>query len=423
MMEKQTLKEIIREQEEVINKKDRGIRREIAPQFKRLADLPHIVVIAGIRRSGKSTLLCQIMDALGKKAYYFNFEDERMINFEVSDFNRLYEAFVELQGERNAFFFDEIQNVAGWERFVRRMHDDGFKFFITGSNASLLSRELGTKLTGRHIPATLYPFSFREYLDFRGVSWKKDDLFYTKKRAGLKKHFNQYLQEGGMPEYLKYKAPEQLKKVYDDILYRDIIVRYDLKESKSLRELALYFVSNIAAPVSYNKLKSFLQLGSINTVKSYLDYLENSFLFFSVKRYAHSLKQQAVSPKKIYCIDGGLANHIAFAFSENKGKFLENLVFLELLRRGKEIYYYKTKNDFEVDFAVKEGKTIKELIQVSWNLKNADAREREVRALFEAMKELRLKKAMILTDDSEETINLGINVINVIPAYKWLLED
>lgn len=417
------LKEMIREQKEVINKKDRGIRREIAPQFKRLADLPHIVVIAGIRRSGKSTLLYQIMDALGKEGYYFNFEDERLIHFEAADFNRLYEAFVELEGEKNIFFFDEIQNISGWERFVRRMYDGGFKFFITGSNASLLSRELGTKLTGRHIPATLYPFSFREYLDFRGLSWKKDDLLYTKKRAELKRHFNQYLQEGGMPEYLKYQAPEQLKKVYDDILYRDIIVRYDLKEGKSLRELALYLVSNIAAPISYNKLKSYLHLGSVNTVKSYLDYLENSFLFFSVSRFSYSLKQQAVSPKKIYCIDNGLAQNIAFAFSENKGKFLENLVFLELLRRGKEIYYYKTNNDFEVDFAVKEGKTIKELIQVSWNLKNTDAREREVRALAQAMKELRLKKALILTDDSEETINLGVNIINVVPAYKWILEN
>lgn len=420
-MEKQLLKEIIREQEDVINKKERGVKREITDQFKRLADLPHIVVIAGIRRSGKSTLLSQIMDALGKKPYYFSFEDERLIYFEALDFNRLYEALIELQGERNIFFFDEIQNVAGWERFVRRMHDSGFKFFITGSNASLLSRELGTKLTGRHISSTLYPFSFREYLDFRGVSWKSGDLLHTKKRAEFKRHFNKYLQEGGMPEYLKYGASEQLKKVYDDILYRDIIVRYDLKESKSLRELSLYLISNIAAPLSYNKLRAFLHLGSVNTVKSYLDYLENSFLFFSVSRFSYSLKQQSVSPKKIYCIDNGLAQNIAFAFSENKGKFLENLVFLELLRQGKEVYYYKTKDGFEVDFAIKEGKAIKELIQVSWNLKNADAREREVRALAEAMEELRINKALILTDDSEETIKVGINMINVVPVYKWLL--
>jgi len=183
-------------------------------------------------------------------------------------------------------------------------------------------------------------------------------IYKIETKVEIKKYFEEYLVRGGMPEYLQYRTKESLKKVYDDILYRDIIVRYDLKESKSLRELSLYFISNIAAPFSYNKLKTFLNLGSVNTVKSYLEYLENSFLFFSISRFSHSLKQQSVSPKKIYCIDNGLAQNIAFAFSENKGKFLENLVFLELQRRRKEVYYYKTKDGFEVDFAIKEGREI-----------------------------------------------------------------
>ena len=422
-MEKQLLKEIIYDQREQLKAKKEGVKREaLHGLLKRFAVLPHAIVIAGIRRSGKSTLLCQIMNALDAKGYYFNFEDERLIHFEVADFQKLYEALAELEGERRIFFFDEIQNVGGWERFVRRMHDQGYKFFLTGSNASLLSRELGTKLTGRHISITLYPFSFAEYLRFHDYQPKKDDLYSTKRRVELKRYFDRYLQEGGMPEYLQYRTKESLKKVYDDILYRDIIVRYDLKESKSLRELSLYFISNIAAPFSYNKLKIFLQLGSVNTVKSYLEYLENSFLFFSISRFSHSLKQQSVSPKKIYCIDNGLAQNIAFAFSENKGKFLENLVFLELQRRRKEVYYYKTKDGFEVDFAIKEGREIKKLIQVAWSLEKADVKERELRALSAAMKELRVNKSLILTDDYEETVRFEKKTIKALPVYKWLME-
>src|SRR3989304_8191029 len=164
-MEKQLLKEIIYDQREQLKAKKEGVKREALPRLlKRCAFPPHAIVVAGIRRSGKSILLCQIMNALDTKGYYFNFEDERLINFKVADFQKLYEALAELEGERRIFFFDEIQNIGGWERFVRRMHDEGYKFFITGSNASLFSRELGNKLHGRHISITLYPFSFAEYL-------------------------------------------------------------------------------------------------------------------------------------------------------------------------------------------------------------------------------------------------------------------
>lgn len=423
-MDKTSLKEIILEQTKAIQKVDLGIEREKLLAIKKAIKLPHAIVIAGIRRVGKSTLLRQIMKHFyNNNCYYFNFEDERLLNFEIKDFNNLYELLAELFGEKKIFFFDEIQNVKGWENFVRRMQDENFKFFITGSNASLLSKELGTKLTGRHISQTLYPFSFREFLNFKGYKFIKENLYQTLERAKIKKLFNDYLRYGGMPEFLKYKDSEVLKKVYEDILYRDIVARYEIKETKILRELTLYFMSNLASLVSYNKLKNFLKLGSVNTVKSYVDYLENSFLIFTVNLFSYSLKQQFIAPKKIYCIDNGLANNVSFRFSKDRGKFLENLVFLELKRRGEEVYYYRTKNNLEVDFALTRGKKIKGVIQVAQKITDQKARDREIKSLIYSLKELKLKEGLILTEDEEEILKIGNKKIIICPIYKWILFD
>ncbi len=422
-MQKSLLKEIILEQEKDRQAVDLGIKRIALDFVSKQIPLPHAVVISGIRRCGKSTLLNQAINSFyGKGVYYLNFEDERLLDFEVADFNSLYEVFLELYGERKVFFFDEIQNVAQWEVFVRRMQNKGHKFFITGSNASLLSKELGTKLTGRCVSIELYPFSFMEYLSFKGYKMQKNALSYTTERASIKKHFSDYLRHGGMPEYLKYSDSTLLKRVYEDILYRDIVARYDIKQVKALRELGLYLLSNIGALFSYNNLTKILGVGSMNTIKSYADYLENSFLVSLVSRFSYSLKQQFVANKKIYCIDNGLAESIAFQFSKNKGKFLENLVFLELKRRYPEIYYYKTTNNLEVDFLIKNGKKDISLIQVADNLDNEKTRQREIDALTYAMDELKLKKALILTEDTEEEIKLKGKVILAHPIYKWLLE-
>jgi len=422
-MHKTLLKEIVLEQEKNRQALDLGIERTALGFVSKHISLPHTIVISGIRRSGKSTLLNQVINRFYKKGgYYFNFEDERLVDFGVEDFNSLYETLLELYGERKVFFFDEIQNVPKWEVFVRRQQDKGCKFFITGSNASLLSRELGTKLTGRALSVELYPFSFKEYLAFKDFKLQKDSLSYTSGRAAIKKHFAEYLRHGGMPEYLKYNDPTLLKRVYDDILYRDIVARYDIKQVKTLRELGLYLLSNIAGYFSYNNLKKVLGVGSMNTIKSYTDFLENSFLIFLVNKFSYSLKQQFVAHKKIYCIDNGLVESVAFQFSKNKGKFLENLVFLELKRKFPEIYYYKTANNLEVDFLVKSGKKKVGLIQVADNLDNEKARVREINSLERAMHELKLREALILTEDNEEEIKLKEKVIVAKPVYKWLLE-
>ena len=423
-MQKTLLKEIVLEQEKDRRSLDKGIPRTALSAALRHAALPHAVVVSGVRRCGKSTLLNQVICDLYKDGvYYFNFEDERLIDFTVEDFNDLYEVFLELYGEKKVFFFDEIQNISKWEVFVRRMQGKGCKFFITGSNASLLSKELGTKLSGRNVNIELFPFSFQEFLSFKGVHPSKDGLFLTIERAALKKNFSEYLQHGGMPEYLKYQDQVLLKRVYEDILYRDIVARYGIKQVKPLRELGLYLLSNIGGTFSYNNLKKILGLGSMNTIKSYADYLENSYLIFLISKFSYSLKEQFVALKKIYCIDNGLAESIAFQFSKNKGKFLENLTFLELKRTGSEIYYYKTTNNLEVDFLVKTGKKDVSLIQVADNLDNDKTRQREINSLARAMEELKLKEALILTDDTEDDFKIEGKRIKVIPLYKWLLEE
>lgn len=420
-MEKSFLKEII--QEQMLQAQERAehiMQRQLFPSIAQANALPHAVIITGLRRVGKSSLLTQYM-ALNYPQYYFlNFEDERLIDFQVSDFNNLYEAFLELQGKLKVWYLDEIQNIIGWEAFARRMQDSSHKLFITGSNASLLSKELGTKLTGRHVSFALYPYSFQEYINFKNIT-VSDSVLTTTTRAELKQHFNNYLKFGGMPEYVKYEDINTLKHIYDDILYRDIIVRYEIKAVAALRHLALWLLTNVGNSISLSKLQHQLQLGSINTLKNFLFYLENSYLISTVHCYHDSLLKQMNTPKKIYIVDNGFVEAIAFQFSQNSGKYLENLVFVELKRRGHNIYYYKTRNNLEVDFLIREGRTIKALIQVSYSMHNASTKERELQALITACKELNLECAYILTHDHSETIEVDNIKIYIQPTYLWLL--
>ena len=422
-MNASVLKEVVLEQNDYMADKDTGIERECLSLIGKYVKLPHVVVISGMRRSGKSTLLAQIMRKYySDGVYYFNFEDERLVDFHLEDFNRLYEAMMELYPGRKVFFLDEIQSVEGWELFVRRMYDRGFKFFITGSNSSLLGREAGTRLTGRHLMINLFPFSFREYLSYRNVMDVDKSLSVATGRSVLKRNFNDYLEKGGMPEYLKYGERETLERTYDDIIYRDIVARHDIKEVKILRELALYLFSNCSSLFTFNKLKQMLGLGSANTAKSYVGYLEDSFLAYTSSLFDYSLKRQILTPKKIYGVDNGILNLVSFRFSENYGRLLENLVFIELKRRGREVYYYKTKNNLEVDLLVREKNEISGLIQVCASLLHPDTEKREIRALAASMGELKLKKGLILTGDEEKEIKVDSGSIKVKPVYKWLLE-
>ncbi len=415
------IRTLLIEQKEEFSKQDLGIERTKLTEIKRYKDTTYPIIISGLRRAGKSTLLAQIAHAFYPKGNYFfvNFEDERFINFKVSDFTRLHELFIELFGDKKIFFLDEIQNIQGWERFVSRMIKSGYKFYITGSNASLLSQELGTKLTGRYIPLELLPFSFEEYLEFKKISLPKISQLTTVERGKLKSAFANYLTKGGIPQTLQYPELPIHKTLYDDILYRDIAARYKLTDIKPLKELSFYLMSNISSLISFNKLKELLKLGSVNTVSSYIEYLQTSWLLFVLNKYAFSVKEQQIANKKIYSIDTGLTKSIAFSFSENKGKFLENLVFLNLWKENKDIYYYKTQKNNEIDFYMPQKKLF---VQVCQSLTEPATRERELRALAEGLQEIKGSTGFVLTEDDNENYSFDGIAINVLPVYEWLLE-
>lgn len=329
------------------------------------------------------------------------------------------EILMELYGEQHICYFDEIQNIEGWERFVRRLHNEGYKVYITGSNANLLSRELGTHLTGRHIQVELYPFSFKEFLHFNEVKYTDKDMFTTKGVATFRKYFDLYIQNGGFPEYLKSKNSAYLSSLYESILYRDIMVRNQILNEKEIKELGFFIASNVARPITYNSLKNIIQVKHVNTVKNYLQYFEDTYLIFLVNKFDYSLKKQMLNPKKVYFIDSGLAHQINFSFSEDKGRYLENLVFLELNRNKLGIYYHKGIH--ECDFLIRKGNHVVQAIQVSATLQQRDTREREIAGIKEAMQTYQLKTGLILTENEEEIIENEEGKIYILPIWKWLL--
>jgi predicted AAA+ superfamily ATPase len=418
---KDQIKAMLLEQKQTFWQREIGVERERLGEIERAMHLPHAVVISGLRRVGKSTLLAQFAHRLGEERFYYvNFEDDRFLGFQAEDANDLYQTLVELFGERPVFIIDEVQNVTGWEHFVRRFMEQGIKFFITGSNASLLSRELGTRLTGRYIPVELFPFSFVEFLHFKGYAIPDLTRLTTVEKASLQQKLNEYLSLGGIPEPLKYPELPLLRTLYDDILYRDIATRYRIEEVRALKELAFYLMSNPTSQVSFNKLKEQFRLGSVNTIKNYIEYLENSWLIFTVNVYAYSVKRQQIAAKKVYSIDTGLANAIGFSFSPNTGKLMENAAFLALRRKTHEIYYYTTPAGYEVDFYLPESG---QLVQVAQSMDNPTTREREIRALADAMGALGLSSGLILTDSNSETITRNGFTITIRSLAEWLPES
>jgi hypothetical protein len=418
---KEQIKSMLLEQFQTFWQRETGIERTQLAEIIRATELPHAVIISGLRRVGKSTLLAQLAHRLGSdKFYYVNFEDERFLGFEVENANYLYQLLIELFGERKIFLIDEIQNIPEWEHIIRRFMEQDFKFYITGSNASLLSSELGSRLTGRYLPVELFPFSFLEFMQFRQYPPLNLDRLTTADEARLQGYLSEYLRLGGVPEPLKYPDLPLLRILYDDVLYRDIAARYRIEEVRALKELAFYLMSNPSTLISYNKLKEQFRLGSVNTIKNYFEYLENSWLIFTLNVYDYSVKRQQIAPKKVFCIDTGLANAIGFGFSSNRGKLLENLVFLGVRQKIHEVYYYTTQAGYEVDFYLPENRL---LIQVAQSLENTTTREREVRAITDAMRSLQGSRGLILTDSNAQPIVENGLTIEIRSVAEWLLSS
>ncbi len=416
-MNQKEIKDVVLDQNQ-LRENEELIDREAFVELEEHLKNSFVIVISGVRRCGKSTLLNQLREK--HPGYYLNFDDDRLINFKVEDFQTLYEIFIELYGEKNIFYFDEIQNIKSWERFVRRLHDERKKVFVSGSNASMLSKELGTHLTGRHLNLQLFPFSFKEFLSFKGLELDKKSSYITEMKAKIKRYFGEYYTNGGFPDYLKTSDKEYLKTLYNNILYRDVIVRYNLSSERTMKEFVNFVTSNIAKAISFNSIKNILGLGSSTTVKDYFGYLENCFLLFIVPRFEYSLKKQMYANKKVYIIDNGLALYLGYRFSEDTGRLLENLVFIELKRSGKEIYFYSDKH--ECDFVIKDRAKIVEAVQVCYDL-NEDNKKREIDGIVEAMVKFKLKEGLILTYDQEDELKIEGRKVKVIPVWKWLINS
>ncbi len=399
MILKDTLRNIVTSQRRDVNLLNSGIKRELLKKIDMQS--PHIIILSGIRRCGKSTLLLQIMKSFDSY-YFFNFEDPRAVSFELSDFQKLDEIFHEEFGESKYYFFDEIQNVSDWERAIRTLQDRGKKIFITGSNASLLSKELGSRLTGRHLMYELLPFSLHEMLELTGESFSLES-------------FQDYVQNGGFPEFLKYKNADILRQLFRDIITRDIITRHKIKEHKLLMEMAIFLLTNFGNEFSFNRLKNQFSLGSVNTVISYLSFLEDSYLLFTVPKFNFSYSKQRAGAKKVYGIDAGLIRANSASFSQDKGRLLENIFFLMLKRNFREIFYYRNK--FECDFLIKEGNSITHAYQVCHTLTDENIK-REKAGLMNAMEITGAPNGTIITFDQED----NVDGFPVTPIWKFARE-
>jgi len=404
------LEEIVNDQLKNLMSKDSGMERLI--DFDKYIDSKQIVILSGIRRSGKSTLLKQFSEKLSNDFYYVNFDDERLMGFKVGDFDNLLTIWKKNKQSKN-IFIDEIQNIESWERFVRRVYEEGYKVFITGSNAKLLS---STHLTGRYFKIELYPFSFKEVLLFNKIDFL---TLSSSNRIEIIKKFDEYLITGGFPEFIRYNNKEFLKRTYEDIVYKDIITRFGIREITAFRELSNFLFNNFTKKIGYQPIAKTLGIKSSISVRDYIGFLQESYLVFELFKYDYSLKKQYISDKKIYIIDNGMRNTVAFSFSEDKGRLLENLVFIELKRRGEEVYFSKGKK--ECDFLIKDRTRITNAIQICYSL-DKENEKREVEGLIEAINQNNLKSGLILTYGEEKEITFDNINIKIMPVWKWLLE-
>ena len=402
----------------------------------RKAATGEIIVLKGVRRSGKSTLLINEMKRLvaeGCEAsdfLYVNFEDPRFnnhLNLELMELiKETYREFVNPDKTKKPyFFFDEVQHIEAWEKWVLKEYaTKSSHLYVTGSNSSLLSFEIGTALSGRYLDIKVHPLSFHEYLDFNEISISSKAERISKK-AEVNRAFRQFIKQGGFPKLVEISDEESqqdlLQTYFDSILLRDIVARHNLTNYRALEEMATFLLANTSSLNSTNKLKAMLGI-SHEKARDYSGYLEEAYMIFQLHRFSWSVKKQLTNVRKFYAIDTGLANRVSFQVGSRKGQNIETIVFLELRRRGQEIFYFKTKNDREVDFLVKEGQAIKDLIQVSYSMADEQTRKRELAALKYANDELvGTPRCLVLTMDTTETVQwqgLTIEVVNIID---WLL--
>lgn len=410
---------------------DTGVGRPFYLQkLEKFFPTEQVIVITGARRSGKSFLMRQFAKALtskgvkGNEILIVNFEDPRFVGLDARILQKIYEVYLEKLAPkgRPCIFLDEIQEVKDWEKWVRTTQElKNAQIILSGSNAKLLSQELSTLLTGRHRDLTVFPLSFKEFLKFNSLT-VSDELGLTRQRVEIQALLSQYLEFGGFPEVVLEKEKKEILRTYfDDILSKDLVRRFKVRKSEKLKALAKFYLTSVSSPATFNSTKKFLEL-SADTVEKFSGYLSSAYLVFFLKRFSFKVKEQERSPRKVYAIDPGLANAVSFRFSQNVGRLAENVVFLELERRKAanprlETFYWKDSRQREVDFLVKKDLKAEQLIQVCWEVTRPETKNRELRSLRKAMKELGLQEGLVITGDEEKEEG----AIKLVPLWKWLL--
>jgi len=380
-----------------------------------------IKVIVGPRRAGKSFFALHYLQQIGSFGYV-NFDDEKLT--EVKNYDEIISAMNLVYNHPKYVLFDEIQNLPKWELFTNRLQRQGYNLIITGSNSHLLSKDLATHLTGRHVLRTIFPFSFQEYLKIENKELTTQEI---QAKLAL------YLINGGFPEPLMKNIgrKDYLETLFNAIIYKDIVKRYRIRRPKEIEDLAYYLISNVSCEFSFHSLTRVSKIKSSHTIQKYLSYLEESYILFSISRFSYKVKEQVSSNKKMYCIDNGFIHAKAFSSSPDVGKLYENLIACVLKKEETKgtcsVYYWKNPQREEVDFVVKKGTSVEQLIQVCYNPKNIETKNREIRALIKAGKEVHCSRLLMITEDmegSEETEWFGEKAtIHYVPLWKWLMKN
>ena len=422
-MDKQILKQILRDNQQEV------VRYKVEPRELIIDDFPCCVLV-GVRRSGKSYMLYQQIQQLlinGKQwdeILYLNFEDERLENFTAEDFNRLLECHQEMYGKRPMLFLDEIQNIDGWEKFARRMADAKYTIYITGSNAKMLSGEINSALGGRFLTYEVYPYSFREYVNVHRVSVLPNDIISTEGRSDVVRLFNEYLHNGGLPASALLPAKRNyLSSVFQKIYLGDIIARNSITNIAGIRLMIRKIAESVCRPISFNRINNLLssvggKLSLATTIK-YVEYCEDAWLLMKLKNYTACLADKE-SNSKYYFIDNGILNLFLI---DKDSMLLENLVAMQLFRKyghdmsNERVFFYN--DNFEVDFYIPEDTLA---IQVCYSLSDEETLQREVNALKKLPKRLDCNRRVIITFDEETSFSDEYGTIEVVPAWKWLLE-
>ena len=416
----------------IIDFQERELGRIVPREYDVPIDTKKIVSLIGVRRSGKTYVLFSLIERLrksgdGKNIVYINFEDDRLYPIGLKDLDGLLEGYYELyphkRDEKVYLFLDEVQNIEGWERYIRRIYDtENVQIFITGSSSKLLSSEIATSLRGRTVTYEIFPFSFREYLRYKKI---EINLYSSKSLSYIQHAFNSYLVDGGFAETFNEQPDVQkriLKDYLDLIVYKDVIERYTIRNQHLLKHLIKYLFVNMGTLISYNKLyneykSQGFRIGK-DTLIEYIEYLQEAYTIFTAPIYRNSVREEQRNPKKLYAIDNGFKKLFSISLSDDYAKLYENIAFLHLRRKSREVYYFKQTQ--EVDLYMQDDKAY--LVNVSYKIDNQRTLQREINALLEGMTYFKLDNSYLVTADKEETIEIEGKKIVVVPMWKWLLQ-